>query len=61
MVTVIRGLNANDSDLPGLLTRLKTHCGAGGSMGDEDTLEIQGTHLDRIRAELQKIGYKVKG
>ena len=61
VVTVIRGLNAQQSDLPMLLTRLKTHCGAGGTLSEAEELEVQGNHLDRIRAELQKIGYKVKG
>lgn len=60
MMTVIRGLNPCDNDLPELLKRLKNSCGAGGSVADGD-LEIQGSHLDRVRDELQKIGYKVKG
>jgi translation initiation factor 1 len=60
MVTVIRGLNSTDSDLPALLTRLNTVCGAGGTI-DQDTREIQGKHVDRIRQELQSIGYKVRG
>lgn len=59
-VTVIRGLSAADNDLAALLTRLKNHCGAGGSL-QEDLLEIQGNHLDRLKQELQKIGYRIKG
>lgn len=59
-VTVIRGLTAADNDLPELLTRLKTACGAGGTLsGDE--LELQGKHSDRVRALLTEIGYKTKG
>ncbi len=60
MMTVIRGLTAEDTDLPSLLKRLKNACGAGGTITD-DSLEIQGTHADRVRTELQTIGYKVKG
>ena len=30
VVTVVRGLAADDNDLPGLLGRLKAACGAGG-------------------------------
>lgn len=60
VVTVIRGLSAEDNDLTSLLTTLKTSCGAGGTLQD-DCVELQGRHVDRIRAELQKIGYKVKG
>lgn len=59
-VTVIRGLAATDNDLPELLTRLKTACGAGGTL-NEDDLEIQGRHLDRIRTLLTEIGFKTKG
>jgi translation initiation factor 1 len=60
MMTVIRGLAPEDTDLPTLLKRLKNCCGAGGTITD-DGLELQGTHADRVRAELQTIGYKVKG
>ena len=59
-VTVVRGLSAAESDLIELLTTLKTHCGAGGTLKDEE-LEIQGEQLDRVRQKLQQIGYKVKG
>lgn len=59
-VTVISGLAAADNDLPELLTRLKTACGAGGTIKD-DTLEIQGEHLERLQTLLADIGYKIKG
>ncbi len=57
-VTVVRGLPAAGNDLPGLLTRLKSSCGAGGTVRD-DTLEIQGNHVERIRAALREVGYRV--
>lgn len=60
VVTVIRGLPREGNDLPELLTRLKTACGAGGAIKGED-LEIQGSHLERLRSLLIEIGYKVKG
>lgn len=60
MVTVIRGLPIEGNDLPELLTKLKNSCGAGGSL-KEDLLEIQGDQLDRVRQELLKMGFKVKG
>jgi translation initiation factor 1 len=60
MMTVVRGLSGDDNNLPNLLKQLKNSCGAGGSIA-EDAVEIQGSHLDRIREELQKIGYRVKG
>lgn len=60
VVTVIRGLAAEANDLPALLSRLQSRCGAGGTVRD-DCLEIQGEHLDRIREYLLEIGYRVKG
>lgn len=59
-VTVVRGLSAADNDLPALLSRLKTACGAGGALKD-DLLEIQGKHLDAVRGLLAGIGYRVRG
>jgi translation initiation factor 1 len=60
VVTVIRGLEAEANDLPGLLARLKTCCGAGGTL-DGSTLEVQGDHLERLRTLLSDIGYRVRG
>ncbi len=58
-VTVVRGLKTEESDLPALLTRLKTACGAGGTLKD-DEIEIQGDQLDRVRQTLSDMGYRVK-
>lgn len=58
-VTVIRGLAADETDLPELLSRLKTACGAGGTVKDE-SLEIQGKHLDGVRDLLTSMGYRVR-
>ncbi len=60
VVTVVRGLLAEDNDLPALLGQLKTACGAGGTV-KEDLLEIQGNHLDRVRGLLMDHGYRVRG
>ncbi|MBD3674230.1 MAG: translation initiation factor [Planctomycetaceae bacterium] len=57
-VTVIRGLAA-DNDLNSLLKELKSVCGAGGSVQDQ-TLEIQGNHLDRLPQKLRKLGYQIQ-
>ena len=59
VVTVVRGLAVADNDQPALLTRLKSACGAGGTL-DGDVLEIQGEHLERLRTLLAGIGYKVR-
>jgi translation initiation factor 1 len=60
VVTAVRGLSVEGTDLPALLTKLKGLCGAGGNL-DGETLEIQGNHLERLRALLAKIGYRVSG
>ena len=59
VVTVVRGLPAEENDLPKLLSQLKTACGAGGAVKD-DELEIQGDHLERIRQLLAQIGYRLR-
>src|SRR5262245_49842606 len=59
VVTVIRGLPAASNDLPALLSWLKSQCGAGGAI-QEDWLEIQGEHVERIRSVLSELGYVVK-
>ncbi|MEO2032816.1 MAG: translation initiation factor [Planctomycetaceae bacterium] len=60
IVTVIQGLSASDNDLPELLRKLKSQCGAGGSLQDA-SIELQGNQLEQLRAELKRIGYQVKG
>ena len=60
VVTVIRGLPAEGNDLPSLMTKLKSDCGAGGAI-KEESIEIQGRQLDRVREALQQIGYRVQG
>lgn len=59
-VTVVRGLAAAENDLAALLTQLKNHCGAGGTVKD-DQLEIQGDQAARARELLEQIGFKVRG
>jgi translation initiation factor 1 len=56
-VTVVRGLVGED--LSGLLSRLKTACGAGGTVKD-GVLEIQGEQNERVAEVLTELGYRVK-
>ena len=60
VVTVVRGLPEEGNDLQELLTRLKSGCGAGGSIQDGE-IEIQARQLERVRELLETIGFKVKG
>jgi translation initiation factor 1 len=58
VVTVIRGLAVAENELSALLRRLKSQCGAGGTL-QEDGLEIQGDHVQRIGDALRAWGYQV--
>ena len=58
-VTVITGLPLSLSDLETLATKLKKHCGSGGTVR-EGVIEIQGDHRDVIVAELIKAGWQAK-
>ena len=60
VVTVVRNLAPDESNLPELLAHLKNACGAGGTLKD-DAIEIQGNHLPRVRKLLEGMGYRVRG
>jgi translation initiation factor 1 len=58
-VTVVSELPLTGDQLKDLATRLKNACGTGGTAKD-GRIEIQGDLRDRVAAELEKLGYKVK-
>lgn len=58
-VTTIAGLPLDYDELLVLATKLKNHCGTGGTVKDW-RIEIQGDHRETVIRELQKLGYKVK-
>ncbi len=60
VVTVVRNLADEADHLPQLLTKIKSACGAGGTVKD-GTLEIQGRQLDRVRDVLTQLGYRTRG
>jgi translation initiation factor 1 len=57
---VIKEFVGKTEDLKSLEKQLKNHCGVGGSSKDGDIL-IQGELRDKIKAFLEKLGYKTKG
>ncbi len=58
-VTVVRGLLPTESDLDGLLRGLKEKLAIGGTRKD-DSLELQGDQLPRVKAYLVGLGYRCK-
>jgi len=58
-VTTVFDVPVDESGLRELAATLKQRCGAGGTVKD-GRIEIQGDQRERIVAELEKLGYKVK-
>jgi translation initiation factor 1 len=58
-VTVISGFQAKPETLADLVKQLKTQCGTGGTLKDNE-IEIQGEHKQKIVEILTKLGYKAK-
>ena len=58
-VTVVKGLPLANVALVALGKQLKTACGSGGTVKDS-MIEVQGDHVERVMAEVKKLGYCVK-
>jgi translation initiation factor 1 len=58
-VCVITGVPLPEAGLKDLAKQLKQQCGCGGSVKD-GTIEIQGDFRDKLKAALEKAGFKVK-
>lgn len=59
-VTVIGGVPGDAARLAELAAALKRHCGAGGTVQPDGTIEVQGDHRERVAAKLGELGYRVK-
>ncbi len=58
-VTVASGFQHTPETLAGVAAALKKKCGAGGTAKDGE-IEIQGDHVAKVAAELERLGYRVK-
>lgn len=58
-VTLVRGLALDEAALAALGKRLRSACGAGGTVKD-GVLEVQGDHVERVLAWLQQEGISAK-
>lgn len=58
-VTVISGFQTKPETLESLLKQMKTQCGTGGTIKDNE-IEIQGDHTQKLLQILTTLGYKAK-
>jgi translation initiation factor 1 len=58
-VTIVAGLTGSSATLERLASELKRLCGTGGAVRGE-VVELQGDVRERVKAELEKRGYRVK-
>lgn len=58
-VTVVRGVPVDAVGLAKLGQELKAACGSGGTVKD-GSIEVQGDHVEKVMAALQRRGYGVK-
>lgn len=59
VATIIKGFQGNEEDLKTLGKMLKTKCGVGGAVKDNEII-IQGNFRDKVIQILQSEGYNVK-
>jgi translation initiation factor 1 len=58
-VTLVKGVLVDEAALAQLGKQLKAACGSGGTVKD-GVIEVQGDHVERVMAALQKLGHQVK-
>ena len=56
---IVKGFEGSDEALKNLAKAIKSHCATGGSVKDGEII-IQGPVRDKVKAYLEKEGYKTK-
>jgi len=59
VITIVKGFIGKNDDLEGLGKQLKSLCGSGGTVKDQE-VQIQGDHRDKIITWLLSKNYKAK-
>ncbi|MCA8959243.1 MAG: stress response translation initiation inhibitor YciH [Planctomycetes bacterium] len=59
-VTIVEGVPLGGDELKAFAKALKSKCGSGGTV-KQGTIEIQGDHRAKVRDELERRGWSVKG
>ncbi len=57
LATSIKGLNEKEIDLKDLTKKLKSKLACGGTMKN-GLIELQGNHVEKIKVEMIKLGFK---
>jgi translation initiation factor 1 len=57
MVTLVKGFSGTAADLQQLAKQLKSYCGTGGSVKNNEVI-IQGDNSEKVLQWLNKMGYK---
>ena len=59
VVTIAQGFRLTPKDLKALAKKLKQTIGVGGKAGEEH-IELQGRHVEKVVAALEKAGYPIQ-
>ncbi|HID25403.1 MAG TPA: stress response translation initiation inhibitor YciH [Thermoplasmata archaeon] len=58
-MTIVDGLDPNDTDMKALVSKLKAICASGGTIKD-GKIELQGDHRNKVKEYLESIGFIVE-
>ncbi|MFW6153480.1 MAG: stress response translation initiation inhibitor YciH [Halobacteriota archaeon] len=59
-MTIVEGFDRSSVDLDELASELKSALACGGTV-DDDRIELQGEHSQRVKEELERRGFSVEG